>query len=265
MTTPRIAFESVGSGPAVILLHGTSANHAVWAPIAAALAPRAQVVSLDQRGHGRSDKPETGYEAEDFAGDVFGVMDELGIDRAIIAGHSLGGRNAWCAGALQPDRVVGVLSVDYVPFVEPTVVDALETRVLAGDQCFEDVEAIEAYLRGRYPLLPADAIARRAAFGYDQAQDGSWSPLAPPYALQQVISGLRTPHLDEFESVRMPLALMRGETSTIVSPAAWELALAARPSAASRVIAGADHYIPEELPDAVVEQLNALLASTTDS
>jgi 2-(acetamidomethylene)succinate hydrolase len=62
----ELAFRVRGSGPAVVLLHGTSANHAVWEPVGDLLADRATVVALDQRGHGRSDKPDRGYAGDDF-------------------------------------------------------------------------------------------------------------------------------------------------------------------------------------------------------
>src|ERR1700710_465457 len=90
----NLAFRKRGSGPAIVLLHGTSANHAVWEPISLALESSATVITLDQRGHGRSDKPATGYGAADFAFDVRTVLDALAIDTAIVGGHSLGGRHA---------------------------------------------------------------------------------------------------------------------------------------------------------------------------
>ena len=173
-----IAFRVQGSGPAIVLLHGTSANHAVWAPIADSLASKATVISLDQRGHGRSDKPVAGYTGTDFAGDVITVLDALGIERAIIAGHSLGARNSWLVGAQHPDRTNAVLAVDYTPFVEPAVLDELQVRVAGGDRSFDSVAEIEDYLHARYPRMPLLAVARRAAWGYQRVDGQQWRPLA---------------------------------------------------------------------------------------
>jgi len=254
-----VAFRVRGEGPAVVLLHGTSANHAVWEPIADRLASSATVIALDQRGHGRSDKPATGYTGPDFAGDVVTVLDALGIERAVVGGHSLGGRNAWLAGALHPERVAGVLSVDYTPYVEATGRDELAERVDGGHRGFAGTAAIEQYLRDRYPRILPAAVRRRARWGYAQRPDGSWWPLADPGAMRQLIHGFRTPWDAEFRDVTAPMASIRGRDSRIVSVAAWEQAVADRPDDRWVVAEDADHYIPEEHPDLVADELERLL------
>ncbi|WP_375400088.1 alpha/beta fold hydrolase [uncultured Amnibacterium sp.] len=255
-----IAFRIRGSGPAVVLLHGTSASHAVWEPISTALASFATVITLDQRGHGRSDKPPTGYTGPDFAGDVVTVLDALGIDSAIVGGHSLGARNAWLVGALHPERIRGVLAVDYTPWVETEVIDVLQVRVAAGDRAFTSVDEIEAYLQSRYPLLPTDAVVRRAEWGYRQGADGRWRPLADPVAMDQLIDGFRTPWAEEFEAVGVPMSQLRGAHSAIVSDTAWQTALDARPQDRAVVDPDADHYLPEEHPQLVIAELQRFLA-----
>lgn len=254
-----VAFRVRGEGPAVVLLHGTSANHAVWEPISDRLAASATVIALDQRGHGRSDKPATGYTGPDFAGDVLTVLDALGIERAVIGGHSLGGRNAWLVGALHPERVTGVVSVDYTPYVEGSVLDDLSSRVDGGYRGFPDTAAIEQYLRDRYPRILPDAVRRRARWGYVPHDDGTWWPLADPAAMRQLIEGFRTPWDAEFRAVAAPMTSIRGRDSRIVSTAAWEKAVADRPDDRWVVAEDADHYIPEELPELVADELERLL------
>lgn len=256
-----LAFRVRGSGPAIVLLHGTSANHAVWEPVAEALAASATVIALDQRGHGRSDKPARGYTGPDFASDVVTVLDALGIERAIVGGHSLGGRNAWLTGALHPDRVNAVVSVDYTPYVESAVLDDLATRVAGGYRAFPDVAAIEDYIRGRYPRILPGAVERRARWGYAQAPDGQWWPLADPDAMQQLIEGFRTPWDAEFRAVSAPMTSVRGTDSRIVSEAAWSAAIADRPGDRWVVVEDADHYIPEEHPELIAAEFSRLLAA----
>ena len=255
----NLALRVGGEGPAIVLLHGTSANHAVWEPVAHALRREATVVMIDQRGHGRSDKPATGYTGADFAGDVVTVLDALGIEKAIVAGHSLGARNSWVTAALHPDRVSAVLAVDYPPWVESAVLDTLQVRVAGGFRRFASVADIEQYLHERYALLPMDAVARRAKWGYEEQADGSWLPLADPDAMEQLIDGLRTPSDAEFRNVAVPMAHLRGAKSTITSPAAWDAAIAARPGDRWVVDPDADHYVPEEHPALVVAELRRLL------
>lgn len=254
-----LTFREAGAGVPVVLLHGTSANHAVWQPVADAVAARALVVSLDQRGHGRSGKPRTGYDGASFARDVIAVLDGLRLPRAVLVGHSLGARNAWVAAAHYPERVAGVVAIDYVPYVEPDVLDALQTRVAGGDRVFADMPEIESYLQGRYPKMPPDAVARRARWGYEKRADGGWIPLAPGWALDQVVDGFRTAWEDEFLGMPQPLVCMRGEASAVVSRAAWDRAQTARPDARWVDVADADHYVPEEHPARVSDEILRLV------
>lgn len=250
-----------GAGPAVVLLHGTSANYAVWEPVADALEDHATVIALDQRGHGRSGKPETGYSGPDFVADIVTVLDALGIEKAVVAGHSLGARNSWLAGALHPERVAGVVVIDYTPYVEPEILDELQLRVAGGFRSFADVDEIHHYLRERYTAILPDAVTRRARYGYRQQADGRWVPLADPEAMNQLIEGFRTPWDEEFRAVTAPMAHLRGSISKIVTEAAWQAAIADRPGDRWVVVDGADHYIPEEFPDLVVAELDRALGT----
>jgi len=255
----NIAFTRSGQGPTVVLLHGTSASHAVWQPIADSLSATAHVVSLDQRGHGRSDKPATGYRGVDFAHDVITVLDFLGIDQAIVAGHSLGARNAWMAAALFPHRIINALCVDYTPFVEPRVLDDLIVRVAAGYRSFESSAAIAEYLHERYERLPSDAVERRVTWGYEQRDDGLWWPLADPNAMTQLIAGLRDPQLEEFRAVPAQMSHIRGKDSKILSAAAWQSAQDARPTDRWVEDTTCDHYVAEEAPARVSTEIAYLL------
>lgn len=254
-----IAFRADGEGPAVVLLHGTSASHAVWEPVVEELRSRATVIALDQRGHGRSDKPATGYGAAEFADDVITVLDALGIPRAIVAGHSLGGRNAWVAAARHSRRVSAVVCVDYTPFVSADVLDELDRRVAGGHRSFAGPAEVEQYLASRYVRIPAEAVRRRAAGGYCRADDGSWWPRADPTAMTQLIQGFRTPWLDAFRAVTVPMTHLRGAESRIVDDAAWSAAMNERPGDRWLTVDDADHYIPEEQPDLVAGEIARLL------
>ncbi|ALX65896.1 alpha/beta fold hydrolase [Microbacterium sp. XT11] len=256
-----LAFRTRGSGPVVVMLHGTSASHAVWEPVAQALVPEATTVAVDQRGHGRSDKPSAGYAAAEFADDVVTVLDAIGAETAVVAGHSLGARNAWVAAARHPDRISGIVCVDYTPWVEPEVLDVLQARVAAGDREFADLASVRAYLQERYPLLPADAVDRRAEWGYRTTASGTWRPLADPGGMQQLIDGFRDPHEREFRAVAVPARHIRGAGSAIVRDAAWTAAIEARPQDAWRIVPDADHYVVEETPGIVAEEIRLALAT----
>ncbi|MDQ2625341.1 MAG: alpha/beta hydrolase, partial [Actinomycetota bacterium] len=91
LDTARLSFatRSAGQGELVLLLHGITAGAAVWDPVLSELARGYRVVAVDQRGHGRSDKPERGYGPDDYVADVGALLDALGPACAVV-GHSLG-------------------------------------------------------------------------------------------------------------------------------------------------------------------------------
>jgi len=100
----QLAWQQLGDGPDLILIHGLAANRAFWFAAATALAPRFRVTLYDLRGHGYSSLAAEGYSATSMADDLLQLMETLQIDRAILAGHSYGGAIALEAAARAPER-----------------------------------------------------------------------------------------------------------------------------------------------------------------
>jgi 2-(acetamidomethylene)succinate hydrolase len=244
-----------GTGAPLILLHGITSTGRGWDPVADLLADRFRVIALDQRGHGRSatspgppGPPGAGYGRDDFAGDLAAQIAALDAGPAVIAGHSLGARNALAIGATRPDLVSAVIAIEFVPFIEDAVMDSLDARVAGGDRRFASRDAVTEYLSDRYPLMPADAVARRARFGYRETDDGGFRPLADGAAMAAVSAGLRDDIETALREISAPTLLVRGALSAFVSAAAFARACALRPDLPNAVIADADHYVPEEQP-----------------
>lgn len=238
--------RSTISKPLAVCLHGITANAHVFDPLKELLAARFRVVAVDQRGHGRSRKPVTGYTGEDYARDI----EELIHEKTLLIGHSLGARNALVAGVRCPARVAAVVAIDFTPYIETEVFDALDARVAGGDQRFASFEEICAYLHARYPRLPPDAVERRARHGYERV-DGVWRALAAPAAMGKTCVGLREDLAGVLKQIAVPVLLVRGQESRLVSPEAWAKTRALRPDLPAVEIAGADHYVHEEQPAAV--------------
>ena len=210
------------------------------------LAARFRITSIDQRGHGRAPKPASGYAAEDYAADISHLVGE----KTVLIGHSLGARNALVAGARYPEKVAAVVAIDFTPYIEPEVFDALEARVNGGNRDFDSLQEVSSYLKQRYPKLPRDAIERRARHGYE-CVDGRWRALAAPGAMRETCVGLRADLAPALRDIHVPVLLLRGEKSKLVSTSAWKKTRALRPDLPAQEIEGADHYVPEEQPAAV--------------
>ena len=104
--------EWPGQGRPVFCIHGLTANCRCFDLTAAGLAPDHRVLAPDLRGRGLSDKPDTGYSLEHHARDVVAVLENLGLDKTTLLGHSLGAYICLAATALRPDLVEAVILVD---------------------------------------------------------------------------------------------------------------------------------------------------------
>src|SRR5262249_37557409 len=82
------ALEWAGRGPAVVAIHGLTANHRCWASVADALAPDVRLIAYDLRGRGESDKPPTGYSLAIHGDDLAALLDHFGLRRVVLIGHS---------------------------------------------------------------------------------------------------------------------------------------------------------------------------------
>ncbi len=101
----RLAYESRGEGPALLLMQGIGYARWSWDPVVPALAERFRVLSYDNRGIGESDVPPPPYTARQLAEDAVTVLDAAGTDRAHVVGASLGGMAAQELAAGFPERV----------------------------------------------------------------------------------------------------------------------------------------------------------------
>lgn len=87
----NLAYSDEGHGPPVVFLHAFPLNRTMWASQVADLSDRYRVVTIDLRGHGESDAPMWRYTLDQFAEDVHGLLEHLGIARATFVGLSMGG------------------------------------------------------------------------------------------------------------------------------------------------------------------------------
>ena len=115
-----VNFRMGGEGPPVLLLHGYPQTHAMWHKLAPLMARHYTLVMPDLRGYGDSGKPPTDadhapYSKRAMAGDLAGLMADLGFDRYAVVGHDRGGRVAHRLTADNPDKVARLAVLDIAP------------------------------------------------------------------------------------------------------------------------------------------------------
>ncbi|MFN8523679.1 MAG: alpha/beta hydrolase [Chloroflexota bacterium] len=98
--------------PRVVLAHGLASSSAIWTEVAPRLAPNGGALALDQRGHGRTDKPDEGFDFATIVRDLHAVVEDAGSGQVVLVGHSWGGNVALQFAATHPERVAGLVLVD---------------------------------------------------------------------------------------------------------------------------------------------------------
>ena len=101
-----------GDGRPVVLLHGLASTCRIWDFVAPILAKNFTVFAVDQRGHGDSGKPESGYDFTSVSGDVAALLAGRGIDRPVLVGHSWGADVALELAVSKPELLQGIVFVD---------------------------------------------------------------------------------------------------------------------------------------------------------
>jgi pimeloyl-ACP methyl ester carboxylesterase len=211
---PRLDAGSSATPP-VMLVHGLASNARLWDGVGEALAGRGYPsVALDLRGHGRSDKPDDGYDFGTVTTDLVAVIEALGLDRPIVAGQSWGGNVVLELGARHPDLVRGVIGVDGGTIELSAVFPDWDTcaAVLAPPRLIgTPVEKLEAWVRGAHPDWPESGIQGTLA-NFEVREDGTIAPWLTRERHMRILCSLWEHQPSErYAAVSVPMLLMPAE------------------------------------------------------
>jgi pimeloyl-ACP methyl ester carboxylesterase len=101
-----------GNGKQILCIHGITANCRFWDCLASAVSPHHRVIAMDLRGRGLSDKPLTGYSIEHHCKDILALMNDQGLERPVLMGHSLGAFISLVFAARYPKKIDRLILVD---------------------------------------------------------------------------------------------------------------------------------------------------------
>jgi pimeloyl-ACP methyl ester carboxylesterase len=194
----RMHIAEQGSGPTVLLCHGFPECWYSWRHQLRALAAAGfHAVAPDMRGYGQTDAPPEidRYTLLHLLGDVVGLLDALGIERAVVAGHDWGAPVAWLAAQLRPDRFPAVIALS-VPFrargparptsVMPRTNDAVWYQLYFQEPGVAEAELddnVRSVFRISRLMISGDAPANAKPFGMVPLQGGLFArvpPVPPP-------------------------------------------------------------------------------------
>lgn len=254
-----------GGGPAVVLLHGWPQTWLKWRWVMPLLAQKYTVIAPDLRGMGDSSKPEDGYDLATLAGDVRSLLRSLGVERARVVGHDLGGPVAYALAALHPGEVERLALVE-APLPGVSVPGLAEETARYWHMGFHQAPDLpEALIAGRERLYLTWFFE---TFAYDKAAVG-------PAEIDEYVrcysgpGGLRASlayyrHLPvwagqvaEWSRTRLPMPVLALGGELVLG----DLPLRLLREVASDVRGGAGprcgHWVAEERPEYLAEQLLA--------
>jgi pimeloyl-ACP methyl ester carboxylesterase len=259
-----------GDGPPLLLVHGWPETWYAWRLLMPTLARDFQVIAVDQRGMGLSDKPEGGYDTGTLANDLVALMDALGHQRFAVVGHDTGFAISYALAADHPDRVdrVALAEIPGSPGAAPSpplfVPEPINNRL--WHLPFNRVDKMpEQLVEGREDIF----------FGYEFAVQGGQLPddvvdyyvrlLSNPDALRGCFGWYRaldtTIAQDEQRKSRrltMPVLAIGGEAS--YGEHVGEAMELVADDVQSVVIPGTGHWVAETAPDQMLAALTAFLA-----
>ena len=189
----KLYYEVHGHGPPLILTHGYSSTSQMWRGEIEALSRHHQLILWDMRGHGQSDYPEDpeAYSEALTIGDIAALLDEVGADRAIVGGLSLGGYMSLAFYRAYPERVRALLIIDTGPgFKKDDARDAWNRRAHDTAARFEreGLSVLQASSRERSGVTHRDAKGlAQAARGMLTQRDAGVIELLPRIAVPSLI------------------------------------------------------------------------------
>jgi pimeloyl-ACP methyl ester carboxylesterase len=181
-----------GNGEWLIFLHGLASQAHMFDLVAPKLIDSFRVMAIDQRGHGPSDKPDSGYDWATMTSDLDAILNALKIERAVLAGHSWGGNVAVQYAAEQPDRVSGLILIDggFLQIGDrldwPTVEKFLEPPDLIGTPVNEFRSNMKQWMGSAWSP-EAEAITLH---NFDVREDGTIAPRLRKSNHMQVVRAL---------------------------------------------------------------------------
>lgn len=259
----RIHYRISGSGPALVLLHGSPQTSFAWRKLIPLLAANYTVIAPDLRGHGQSEKPAVGYEAHAMAEDVRQLVTQLGFQHVSIVGHDLGGIVAYIYAAQHMNEVrrLGIIEAPILGVPSPTMEKVLASYWHLG--LYAHPTLPELLLAGRERAYLAEFIR---TYQYldgvdDEALDEYARHLASPGGIRGVMGvyrsiGNEVPKTAQLttKKLTMPVWAVGGDHSMGMGP--FEQFQQLADTVHGGVISDCGHWPSEEQP----AQLGAALA-----
>jgi pimeloyl-ACP methyl ester carboxylesterase len=241
----RVHYKSCGEGRrAVVFVHGAFSDMTTWLFQVADFAGEARVILVDLPGHGKSDKPRIDYSIDLFARAVDAVLEDAGVEKAILVGHSMGTPVAYQFWRRYPEKMAALVAVEGMlaplPFAAPGAVKELDGRKVR-----ESVLRLSDMTSGQLPAEMRQAMKAVIAS-------------TPDHVAQSTMNALADPSIWKEDTIRVPVQMIVSAGPFSIWPADYEQRVRKlAPNLEFHKIKGAGHCLMLEKP----KEFNALLGT----
>lgn len=234
--------------PALVLLHGLGDTKRSWSLMMPELAKTHRVYALDQRGHGAASAPECCYALADMAYDVVAFMDAMKIERAAVAGHSMGSFIAQQLASHYPERVSRLILIGSADTVAGTeVIEWLWEQVRTADR------RVSAAFIEEWQFNPTPV--EESFLRHVKAETAA----VPPHVWRAVARTLMSDHRRFLRDIQAPVLILAGEKDQAFPLPFQERLQQALPGATFRMYPAVGHNMHWEIPARVAADMRAFL------
>ncbi|RDG38502.1 alpha/beta fold hydrolase [Streptomyces corynorhini] len=242
-----------GDGPGLVLLHGLAGHAGEWDASAGPLSEAYRVVAIDQRGQGASDRFPSDVSRDAFVEDVVAVVDQLGLERVVLVGQSMGGHAAILAAARHPETVRALV------VVEADVAGPDAEWPGHARRWFDSWPASFPSYDAAVRFFGGGAIGRGWADGLEERGGRWWPRFDRDVLVRSVAEAARHSFAHEWERVTCPTLLILAESS-FISPSRVDELMRRRVPDMSVSVPGTRHDLHLERPGAVCDLISRFLA-----
>lgn len=209
------------NAPPLVLLHGLRGHARVWEDVAEALCGDYHVYALDQRGRGDTDHAPGGdYSTDAFLADLAGFVDAIGLDKFILFGHSMGGRNSMAFAGQYPERLERLCIVDIGPRIEPAGGNRITEELRSLPPQFDNFEDALAHVQTGNRFASEAVMRRRLGGQTYETADGKIGWKFDMEIREQRINGTAAPAADlwpALERITCPTLVVRGTETDLLT------------------------------------------------
>lgn len=237
-----------------VFLHGLMGYVLNWRKVALDLAKTERVFVFDQRGHGQSHQPVSGYLPEDYADDLHILLEEMGWEDIILVGHSMGGRNALSFASRFPDKLKKLIIEDISPEDVNNSAQRYLTLIESIPVPFKDKKSAKDFFLNDFLKIAKgwDKANMLGQFLYSniiEKEDGTatWR-FYKDGIIQSTREGRKKSYWTEVKELSMETLWIRGENSIDLTQKTFEEVLKCNAKITGKVIANAGHWVHTDQP-----------------